>query len=236
MAFCSNCGKQMDDNVKFCPACGTQNLAYQAPQSAPQESQPQQAAPQQAAPQQEQPQGTQQAGPQYSQPQGPAYQQQNQYQYYQGGPQQQYQGPQGQGAKPNFFQKLMNTPDTTSQYDPRDIADNKIMAVLAYLGILVLIPMFAAPKNSRYARFHVRQGFNLFLCDIAVSVISILLSFIKVTRYIWGIPYRTTPGIVVFISWLISIPVLILTIIGIINAVQGKAKELPVIGKYQIIK
>ena len=36
---------------------------------------------------------------------------------------------------------INNTPDTTAEYDPKDIADNKVMAVLAYLSWLVLIPL-----------------------------------------------------------------------------------------------
>ena len=41
MAFCTNCGKPVDDTIRFCPACG-----------APQQPAPQQPAPQQPAPQQ----------------------------------------------------------------------------------------------------------------------------------------------------------------------------------------
>lgn len=50
------------------------------------------------------------------------------------------------------FQNLNNTSDMTSQFDPRDIQNNKVMAILAYFGILVLIPIFAA-KESKFARF-----------------------------------------------------------------------------------
>lgn len=134
-----------------------------------------------------------------------------------------------------FFQKLTNTPDTTAEYDPKDIADNKLLALLSYIGILVLIPMFVAP-NSKFTRYHVRQGFTLFLADVGVAIINYLLGLIKVTRYIWGIPYQTTPGIIGFISWILGIPLFCLSIIGIINAYQGKAMELPFIGKIQIIK
>lgn len=138
-------------------------------------------------------------------------------------------------AQPNAFQKLNDTKDTTGEYDEKDINDNKLMAVLAYLGILVFIPMFAAP-NSKYARFHTKQGFNLFLLYIGYSIINFLFRLVKVTRYVWSIPYQTTPGILIFIGWLIGIPLFILSILGIINAVQGRAKELPIIGKIQILK
>lgn len=142
---------------------------------------------------------------------------------------------QGAASQPNVFQKLNDTSDTTSEYDSKDIENNKILALLSYLSILVLIPMFVAP-NSKFARYHVKQGFTLFLAYIGLAIVNFLLGFIKTTKYVWGIPYQTTPGIVVFIGWLLSIPLLILSILGIINAVQGKAKELPIIGKFTILK
>ncbi|HHX71923.1 MAG TPA: zinc-ribbon domain-containing protein [Clostridiales bacterium] len=137
--------------------------------------------------------------------------------------------------KPNLFQKINDTPESTAEYDPTDIAQNKGMAVLSYLGILVLIPWFAAEK-SKFARFHAKQGITLLLLDIAYGIVSFLLRLIKTTHYIWGVPYRATPGIIVFLIWLIGIPLIVLSIIGIVNAVQGKAKELPIIGKLKFIK
>lgn len=138
-------------------------------------------------------------------------------------------------SQENVFQKLNNTSDTTGEYDAKDIADNKVMAILSYIGILVLVPMFAAP-NSKFARYHVKQGFNLFLGYIGLAIINFLLGMIKTTRYIWGIPYQTTPAIVVLIGWLLGIPLFVLSILGIINASQGRAKELPIIGKFSILK
>ena len=39
---------------------------------------------------------------------------------------------------------LNDTANTTSDFDPKDIEDNKIMALFSYLGILFLIPLLAA--------------------------------------------------------------------------------------------
>ena len=33
---------------------------------------------------------------------------------------------------------LTDTRNTTGEYDPRDIENNKVMAILAYVGILIL--------------------------------------------------------------------------------------------------
>lgn len=123
---------------------------------------------------------------------------------------------------------IFDTPDTTSSYQESDIADNKVMAVLSYLWILVLIPILAAP-NSPYARFHASQGLTLLLVDIAWGVVSGILSFIlgfiPVINLLWGI-----------IVWLVGIALFVMTILGIVNAVQGKAKELPLIGSIRILK
>ena len=44
--------------------------------------------------------------------------------------------------------------------DPQDVQANKVMAILAYFGLLVFVPLFAA-KESRFARFHTNQGLIL---------------------------------------------------------------------------
>lgn len=152
-------------------------------------------------------------------------------------PQQPYQQPTQpqQPVQPNFFQKLNDTPDTTYEYDPQDIANNKVMAVLSYLGILVLIPWFAAPQ-SRFARFHAKQGVTLFLVDIAYTIISVLLGLIKTPHYYYFFEYYATPWYINLLIFIIGIPVIVLTILGIVNAARGHAKELPIIGRFNIIK
>lgn len=109
-----------------------------------------------------------------------------------------------------------------SQYEPADIQNNKIMAALAYMGILVLIPIFAA-KESRFARYHVRQGLVLFISGIAFSVCYLILSFVALS-----VSWKLFP--IVRIVGLLSYAFLVLSVIGISNAVSGKVKRLPVIG------
>ncbi len=115
-----------------------------------------------------------------------------------------------------------------------DIKNNKLYAVLAYFGILVLVPIFAAPK-SKFARFHANQG--LLLCCVygAEIIVTILLNLIKVdmVRFIWGVPYyyRGSPWYVTLICTLLWLAVAALAIIGAINAGTGKYKKLPVVGE-----
>jgi len=139
--------------------------------------------------------------------------------------------PASQPPQNDFSQKIQNlnnTADTTAEFDAQDITSNKAMAILAYFGPLVLIPIFAA-KQSKFARYHSNQGLVLLIASI-----------------LYGIAYSILSSIILAISWrlyfivsiigLVSIVITILAIIGIINAATGKAKELPLIGKFKILK
>ena len=125
---------------------------------------------------------------------------------------------QAQGQQNDLSAKvanLNNTKDTTDQFDKDDIEKNKAMGLLAY--ILFFIPLLAA-KDSPFARYHANQGLVLFICGLISSVL-------------WIIP---------ILGWIIapilSIVITVLAVIGIINALNGKAKELPIIGKFKILK
>lgn len=123
---------------------------------------------------------------------------------------------------------LNNTADTTAEFDKADIEQNKAMSILAYFGPLVLIPIFAA-KNSKFARYHSNQGLILLIAAVAYSIVYGILSTV-----IYAISWRL--GFIVSIIGLVSILFTVLAIIGIVNAVNGRAKELPIIGKFRILK
>ena len=133
-------------------------------------------------------------------------------------PEQQAQTQQAQAQQSDLSAKvtnLNNTADITEQFDKDDIEKNKVMGLLAY--ILFFIPLLAA-KDSPFARYHANQGLVLFICGLISSLV-------------WIIP---------ILGWIIapilSIVITVLAVIGIINALNGKAKELPIIGKFKILK
>ncbi len=125
------------------------------------------------------------------------------------------------------FEQINNTADTTAEFTPEDINQNKAMAILAY--IIFLIPLFAA-KESKFARFHTNQGLVLVIFSVAYAIVEAILSAIfYAISWSLGALMGTILG-------LVFILVTVLAIIGIVNAAQGKAKELPLIGKIQILK
>lgn len=125
----------------------------------------------------------------------------------------------------DFVNNMMNTNDTTSQFDPQDINNNKGMSVLAYIGFLFLVPLLACP-NSKFARYHTNQGLVLFLLEFALGVVAGILGIIPIAGLIIGGLLSAVGGIFT----------LVLMIMGIINAAQGQAKELPLIGKITLLK
>ena len=213
MSFCGKCGAQINEDTKFCPVCGAAVNEAEAPaESAPAPDFNNQA--QQAQPQQQQ--------------------------YQQGG----YVPPVQNQAGADFSDKvknLNNTADTTAEFEQTDIESNKVLAVLSYLGILVLVPIFAG-KNSKFARYHANQGLVLAIAEVAYWIVkAILLAIIKAIfpgSYTYYYIYKPSAvySIFSFILSLVGIAFLVLAIIGIINAAQGKAKELPIIGKFKILK
>ena len=114
------------------------------------------------------------------------------------------------------WSQINNTADDTSSYDENDIKSNKAMSILAYIGILFLIPLFAA-KDSKFARFHTNQGLVLFIANIICSILAKL-------------------PIIQWVGWIISIVLFVFWILGIVNACKGRAKELPLIGGIKILK
>ena len=126
--------------------------------------------------------------------------------------------------KEDWFEKVNNTEDVTEKMDSKDVEENKVMGVLAYIGILVLIPLLAAPK-SKFARYHSNQGLILLIIEVLCSAIFTPLGFIPYVGIVFSI-----------VGGLVGLVCLVLLILGIVNAAQGKAKALPLIGKFNILK
>ena len=114
--------------------------------------------------------------------------------------------------------------DRTDEFERDDINKNRVFAIFAYIGWLVLIPIFAA-KNSKFARFHANQGLVLAIIMTASIFVLTLLSYIPYIGWLFSV-----------LDWIASLGITALMVIGIITAATGKAKELPLIGKIKILK
>lgn len=125
-------------------------------------------------------------------------------------------------------QQIQQAPARQERSARQDAQQNKAMAVLAYLGILVLIPLFAA-KDSPFARFHTNQGLVLAIAEIAYGIVYGILSAILMLIS-WRLVFLVS--ILGFLGLVFLVPM----VMGILNAVNGRKQELPVIGRFRILK
>ena len=94
-----------------------------------------------------------------------------------------------------------------------DIEENKVIAAIGYLGILCLIPLLAK-KDSAFAQHHGKQGLVLLIVWMILWVVNVIP---VLGQIVWALG---------------SIGILILVLLGIINALNGNTWEMPVLGEY----
>lgn len=118
-----------------------------------------------------------------------------------------------------------NTRPAVASITEAEIQDGKTMAILAYLGILFIIPLLAA-RDKKFAMYHTEQAIALWIAFIVIYIAMWILMFIV---------GQISSSLACIISILGIIPWLayvVLWIMGLINAVGGKVKELPVVGPW----
>ena len=98
-------------------------------------------------------------------------------------------------------------------FSKEDIDKHKGMAILAY--ILFFIPLLTDAKESPFVKFHIKQSLLLVIASVLVSVIGAVIPFL-------GALVAPIASLAVFVLW----------IIGLMHAINGEAKEVPIIGKY----
>lgn len=117
-------------------------------------------------------------------------------------------------------QPAFDPTDHTAEYDPKDISDNKVFAMLPYIMSMigVVIALLAA-QSSPYTMFHVRQGLKIQVVSIIVTIIGAIIPIIG-----W---------IAIAICGII---ILVVEIICFINVCKGKAKEAPIVSSFGFLK
>lgn len=117
--------------------------------------------------------------------------------------------------QPFVNQQYQYAPNYNAGFDPADIQKNKALAAIGYL-VLGIIGLVAEPK-SKFVRFHANQAVVL----MVFTFICTLCFIVPILGWIVG-----------FVGYIMA---LVFEIMGIVNAANGNAKPLPLIGKYKII-
>lgn len=131
---------------------------------------------------------------------------------------------------------FLETKDETANFEEDDIKENSNFAVLSYLEFLFFIPMIVKPYSG-YVRFHGTQGLNLFISSFILEVVNILLN--SILGLVFS-PTGTLNALGVFLTIITTVfingSILLWIAVGIYNTVKGKARELPLIGRFRILK
>ncbi len=122
---------------------------------------------------------------------------------------------------------LADCPDHTHTFEGYDILANRNYCILSYLSWLCVIPIFKC--RSPYARFHANQGLILAIVSTILFLISGTVDFFLGNAFLLSI-------IPTILKILIRLVVAAYSCLGIYNAVTHKARELPLIGKFQLLK
>jgi uncharacterized membrane protein len=132
-----------------------------------------------------------------------------------------------ESTQPLDVTTLLGTPETL-EVTAEDVEKNKVYGILAYIGILFIVPLLAA-KDSPFGKYHANQGLVLFLLEIVLWIVLFGLDMI-------GMILPAVLGFFFTILHLIYFVPLVLLVLGILNAANGKCVPLPVIGGIKLIK
>lgn len=116
-----------------------------------------------------------------------------------------------------------------SNYSEKDISENKIAAMAAYLlgwvGIIIALLMSA---ESPYAKFHVRQALKLTVCSVVLEIFAAVFALFGMIPFV-GIIFKLML-VLTGAAWL---GVLVLRLIAIVQVCDGEAREPAVISSFR---
>lgn len=126
------------------------------------------------------------------------------------------------GPAPVYAQPAFDPYDHTSEFEVKDISENKVVAMLVYLtGLLGVVIALLASSTSPYAAFHVRQSLKFTVVEVLTALVSALLC--------WTILVPIAAGIFLFV-------LAICKIICFFSICKGQAKEAPIICRFNFLR
>ncbi len=107
-------------------------------------------------------------------------------------------------------------------FDAATVEAGKTFAILGYALSFIGLPFFLVPvitRDNAYSLYHAKQSMMIWLAGIVLGVVSAILTVICIGP---------------IVGLLGGLGLLVLNILGLLQAVNGEAKPLPAIGKYAI--
>lgn len=100
-----------------------------------------------------------------------------------------------------------------SAVSAKEVEEGKVFAILSYIiPFFVLVPLIQ--RNNAFALYHARQCLLLWIIGVV------------------GSTALTFSCVLIFLTPFLSLAILVLAILGLINAAKGEMKPVPLIGKF----
>jgi uncharacterized membrane protein len=103
------------------------------------------------------------------------------------------------------------------------VQEDKTVAILAYctlIGYIIAIVLHGNNK-TKLGTYHLRQATGLLIIGIGYWIVSMILMFIPFLGFIFAI-----------VSPFVGLGILVLLIMGIMNAANGQEKPVPLVGAF----
>ena len=137
-----------------------------------------------------------------------------------------------------FISKLKDTKDYSHLYDINNMKQNKMLCILASLGITFWVPL-VVKKECASARFYANQGLLIFIIEVICGIINYIYSGVIIGGAVrsadTGLYIHGYILVLLFTAIFFAVPVfLVVTAIQNINA--GKVKDIPLVGKLRLLR
>jgi uncharacterized membrane protein len=114
---------------------------------------------------------------------------------------------------------MTTNPSASVPSGPATHTDDKTVAILSYLTLIgfIVALILHSSKKTELGAYHLRQTFGLMLTSIAVLFVGMVLVFV--------------PYVGALVSTALWIALLVLWVVGLINAAKGEMKPMPILGE-----
>ncbi len=104
----------------------------------------------------------------------------------------------------------MEMKESHHETEDKTVVEGKVWAIMAYLGILCLLPLLLK-KENKFALFHGKQGLVLFIGEMAILILNIIPILGQILWILGFLLFGT------------------LSLVGIIQVLMGRYWKMPVI-------
>ena len=112
--------------------------------------------------------------------------------------------------------------DHTSEFTEEDIKDNKLFAAISYLfGFPGIIAACICSNKSKFTMFHIKESLKINIVSVIALIILVLL--------FWTV-------LVPIVASIFLVILAVITVINFFSALQGKAKEAPMVRRFKFLK